>query len=76
MNTKSIEVLLAEYEKQLPPVVFRNWHKWHDVFPFSPRSVANDDSKGLGPVEKIHLSGKVGYPRAAFIDYLKRKLKG
>lgn len=70
---KSIESLLAEIEQVLPPVVFRNWAKWGDVIPISPRTVANDDSIGIGPKEKMYLGRVAGYPRAALMDYLRAK---
>jgi hypothetical protein len=76
MNTeekKDIEVYLAEIEKILPPVVFRNWPKWRDVLSMSPRSVANDDCLGLGPKEKIYMGRVAGYPRSSLMAYLRAK---
>jgi len=68
-----VEIFLAEIEKTLPPVVFRNWAKWEDIIPISPRTVANDDSLGVGPKEKMYLGRVAGYPRAAFMEYLRAK---
>ena len=70
---KDIETALAEIEKELPPVVFRNWYRWRDVLSMSPRSVANDDSLGLGPKEKIYMGRVAGYPRSSFMAYLRAK---
>lgn len=64
MNTeekKDIEAFLADIEKVLPPVVFRNWPRWKDVLPMSPRSVANDDCLGIGPKERIYMGRNAGY---------------
>ena len=69
----SIETLLSDIEKILPPIVFRNWHRWKDVLPMSPRSVANDDCLGIGPAERIYMGRNAGYPRAALMDYLRKK---
>ena len=76
MNTevkKDIEAFLADIEKVLPPVLFRNWPQWKDVLPMSPRSVANDDCLGVGPAVRIYMGRNAGYPRAAFMDYLRKK---
>ena len=72
-DKKDIETVLAEIEKVLPPVVFRNWYKWKDVFPMSPRSVANDDVLKIGPKEKIYMGRNAGYPRASLMAYLRAK---
>lgn len=70
---KDIETVLADIEKVLPPVVFRNWPKWRDVLPMSPRSVANDDCTGVGPAERIYMGRNAGYPRASLMAYLRAK---
>lgn len=77
MNAKDLvlEAALAEIERQLPPVVFRNWYRWRDVIPRNHRSVANDDAKGIGPSEKVYIGGHCGYPKASFMEYLRRNSK-
>lgn len=70
---RSIEVFLADIERVLPPIVFRNWPKWKDVLPMSPRTCANDDVLGLGPAEKIYMGRNAGYPRDSFMEYLRKK---
>jgi hypothetical protein len=70
---RNLEMSLAAIEKVLPPVVFRNWYRWRDVLPMAPRTVANDDSLGRGPKEKIMCGRVCGYPRSAFLDYLRAK---
>jgi len=66
---------LAELEKELPPIVFRNWSQWRHVLPIAPRTLANEDSLGTGPQEKIMCGRVCGYPRAALIAWLRRKTK-
>jgi hypothetical protein len=77
MNEKKqdVETYLAEIEKVLPPIVFRNWPRWRDVLPMSPRTLANEDCLGVGPKESIYLGRHVGYPRAAFMEYLRAKTR-
>ena len=70
---RDIETLLADIERVLPPIVFRNWTKWKDVLPMSPRSVANDDVLKIGPKEKIYMGRNAGYPRSSLMEYLRAK---
>jgi hypothetical protein len=69
------EQILASIERELPPVVFRNWHKWRDILPMAPRTVANDDALGKGPANKVYVGRNAGYPRAEFLDYLKKRIR-
>jgi hypothetical protein len=68
------EQVLAAIAAELPPIVFRNWRKWRDVLPMSPRTVANEDSLGEGPTEKVFVGRNAGYPRAAFVEYLRKRI--
>jgi len=72
-DQKNVKTFLTAIEEVLPPVVFRNWPKWRDVLPMAPRTVANDDSLGRGPKEKVMCGRVCGYPRSAFLDYLRAK---
>ena len=69
------KVDLSALEEQLPPIVFRNWYRWRDVLPIAPGTVANDDALQRGPKEKIMCGRVCGYPRTAFLDYLRAKSK-
>jgi len=73
MHTDEKKVDFSELEKVLPPIVFRNWNRWRDVLPIAPRTVANEDSLGTGPREKIMVGRVVGYPKAAFIEWLRER---
>jgi hypothetical protein len=70
---RNIEMFLADIEKVLPPIVFRNWPKWRDVLPIAPRTVANEDCLGTGPKEKVMVGRVCGYPRAALIAWLRER---
>jgi hypothetical protein len=70
-ETKTVD--FTELEKALPPIVFRNWARWRDLLPVAPRTVANEDSLGRGPRQKIMVGRVVGYPRAALIEWLKER---
>jgi len=70
---RRLDALWAEIIKGLPVIVFRNWWKWKDVFPCSPRTVANDDVLGLGPRGKVYVGRNAGYPREFLVEYFKAK---
>lgn len=63
----------SELEKALPPIVFRNWRGWRDVMPMAPRSLANMDSAGQGPKERVLCGRVTGYPRRALIEWLRER---
>ena len=69
------KVDFTELEKALPPIVFRNWRGWRDVLPVAPRSIANADSLGTGPKERIMCGRVCGYPRSALIEWLRERSK-
>ena len=69
------EKYLAAIEAELPPIVFRNWPKWKVVLPFAPRTTANEDSRGEGPAEKVFIGRNCGYPKEAFMEYLRQKMR-
>jgi hypothetical protein len=69
------EQILAAIAEQLPPVTFRNWKRWGDVLPFAPGTVANDDSLGTGPKERVFVGRVCGYPKAALVDYMRGKMR-
>ncbi len=69
------EAFLALIAEELPPIVFRNWRRWRDVLSMSPRTVANEDSQGKGPKEFVYVGRVKGYPKAAFIDYLRARMR-
>lgn len=69
---KKREQVLSAIAAELPPVVFRNWHRWRDVLPVAPRSVANDDCKGVGPTEFVYVGRVKGYTKSSFLDYCPR----
>jgi len=62
-------------ERELPAIVFRNWKRWGDFIPYSPRTLANEDCCGTGPRERIKVGHVVGYPRAALIAWLRERTK-
>lgn len=74
-QSRSKDEVLEAIANELPPVVFRNWKRWRDVLPMSPRSVANEDCLGKGPGKKVYVGRVVGYPRNDFIDYLRIKMR-
>ena len=69
------EQILAAIAAELPPIVFRNWHRWRDVLPMVPRSVANDESRHQGPKEFVYVGRVKGYPKDSFLEYLRQKIR-
>lgn len=57
----------------LPPILFRNHPKFKELTGIAPYTVANHDSKGIGPRERIIVGHVTGYPRDAFLDYLEKQ---
>jgi predicted Ser/Thr protein kinase len=41
----------------------------------APRTVANEDSLGKGPKEFVYVGRVKGYPKEAFIDYLRARMR-
>lgn len=62
-------------ENEMPDPVWRNWPRWKEYLPISPRTMANLDALGSGPREKIMCGRVVGYPRAALIEWLRARTK-
>jgi len=70
MSENIIKELFADLGKNLPTIVFRNWKDWRKYIPYSPRYVANLDSLGTGPDEKVMVGGIAGYPKESLIRFL------
>jgi hypothetical protein len=66
---------LQELVDVLPPIVFRNHPRFRELIGMSPRSIANMDCLGQGPNERILVGRVCGYPRAAFIEWLRDRSK-
>lgn len=75
MTEERVQNVFAGLEQELPPIVFRNWKDWKKYLPVSPRYVANLDSLGTGPDEKVMIGGVTGYPRESIIRFLKDRAK-
>jgi len=75
MKESRVKAVFAELEKELPPIVFRNWTDWKKYIPFSPRTLANMDSLGTGPDERVLVGRVIGYPRESLIRFLRTKTR-
>lgn len=64
---------LSALEKELPPFVSRNHPRFLELTGYSPRTLANLDSMGLGPQKRILLGNCVAYPRSALISWLEAR---
>ena len=64
--------LLEQLKEEMPAIVFR-----HQIshYGFSPRTMANLDSKGQGPVERIRIGRKIAYGRDSLIEWMRGKVE-
>lgn len=65
--------ILIELAKELPPLIARTEVGRLTGGLISPRTMANLDSKRLGP-RRLRLGRRVAYTRAAFIEFLADRL--
>lgn len=67
---KSIREML---EPVLPPILFRNNPKFKEWTGFSPRTVANMDSIGTGPDDRLIVGRVCGYPSDSILRWLESR---
>ena len=72
MNKRDI---LSSLEKELPPVVYRNFPKFREMVGYSPRSLANFDCKGEGPTGRVYCGRVAGYTRESLIAWLSQRMR-
>ncbi len=65
---------LSDLEKELPPILYRSHPRFRELIGLSPRTMANVDSAGTGPKERIRSGRLVGYPREAMIEFLRNRM--
>jgi hypothetical protein len=70
MEKISIRELL---EPVLPPILFRNNPKFKEWTGYSPRTLANFDSEGTGPDERLIMGRVCGYPKGAMLRWLENR---
>ena len=66
--------MLAELEQRLPPLVPRKELRRLLGGLINPRTIANLDSKGLGPAVRLRYGRQVVYEKASFIEWLEGRL--
>lgn len=66
---------IEELGAAIPPILFRNNPNFRALIGLSPRYLANLDSKGRGPKQRVRVGRNVGYPRQAILDFLAEKLE-
>jgi hypothetical protein len=62
-------------EPVLPPIIFRNNPNFKSWTGFSSRTVANEDSRGTGPDQRIVVSKVTGYPKESLLKWLEGKVR-
>jgi len=59
--------------RALPPFVTRTHPRFRELIGYSPRSMANMDSLGCGPSNRIRLGNTVAYERESFVRWLEER---
>jgi len=68
--------LPKEILDSIPPVLWRTDPLFKTLTGISRRSIANMDSLGKGPAERIVMGkSRVGYPKAALVEWLSKRLR-
>lgn len=70
---KSTPANLSALLDVLPPFLCRTHPKFRELTGLSSRSVANLDSLGEGPPERIMIGRTVAYPRESFVKWLETR---
>lgn len=66
--------LIDEIRSTLPPVLYRTNPRFRELTGLSPRTMANLDSLGQGPAQRVRLGRTVGYPKEALLAWLVERL--
>jgi predicted DNA-binding transcriptional regulator AlpA len=67
--------LIEEIGKDLPTILYRTNPRFRELTGLSPRTMANLDSRGHGPAQRVKLGKTVGYPKEALLAWLSSRLK-
>ena len=68
--------LPKEILDSIPPVLWRTDPLFKTLTGISRRSMANMDSLGQGPSERIVMGkSRVGYPKAALVEWLSKRMR-
>lgn len=71
---KKIDLYALEDKWRAPFVARREVYRFSGGI-VTPRHLANEDSRGTGPVGKITVNGRVAYPTASLVAWLEARLK-
>jgi hypothetical protein len=58
----------------LPPILFRNHPKFREWTGYSPRTLANRDSEGMGPDQRVTVGRICGYPKESLLRWLEDRV--
>ncbi len=59
--------------KELPPFVLRTHPRFKELTGYAGRTLANLDSLGQGPTQRVMIGNTVGYPREALVEWLESR---
>ena len=69
-----MENIIKKLDEALPPIIWRNRPAFKEEFGINPRTMANLDSLGQGPRERVRQGQSVGYPKEAFLEWFRGRL--
>jgi hypothetical protein len=69
------EKVLREMEAEMPPLVSRTHPKFREWTGIGGRTMANLDSLGQGPEQRLLLGREIAYPRQSLLAWISRRLK-
>jgi hypothetical protein len=72
---ENISSLREEFLRRFPPLVPRNKVAALTGGLVSSKTLANKDSQGLGPRQRVKFGGKVCYPREALVEWILKQIK-
>jgi hypothetical protein len=61
-------------EPALPPILFRNHPRFRELIGYSPRTLANMDSQGAGPDQRITVGRTCGYPKESLLRWMEARV--
>ena len=64
-----------ELERNAPQFIVRSQLDPKKGDPYSAGTMANYDSRGEGPKDRVMIGNKAAYPRRAYFDFLRSKVR-
>ena len=76
MSNNSVETIISELDRILPPVIARTKVSGYLGGMMKPGYLATLDSEGKGPEGAVRIGRHVGYPKKNFLEWLRKRMSG